>query len=281
MKNTRLTWGIAGLAGLLSTLLFATGFIYAIQTILNPKGEDIPTAVQASPKTDGLASKDQIRILALGDSLTKGVGDTSGEGYVGKVRKLLEQGQDKKQVYVWNFAVNGYRTEQLLEDIGKPSALSYVEQADVVLLTIGGNDLNRFASSPIAAGGASSGAGGQNPQDDMTINMTETKKRLPEALDRLNRIITKLAEKNPKAKILYVGLYHPYLDFDPNREGSELIQEWNHQAFLIANRFPNVTVIPTYDIFQNRLNELLFTDHFHPNGDGYSLIADRVMQVLK
>jgi lysophospholipase L1-like esterase len=104
---------------------------------------------------------------------------------------------------------------------------------------------------------------------------------MPASEKRLEQITDKLAELNPKAQIVYIGLYHPFPEFDPSREGAAWIGRWNNAAFQAANKHANVTVVPTYDIFQSHWPDLLYTDHFHPNGAGYDEMAARVMQVLK
>lgn len=295
MKHNRLVWPIAGIIALLATLLFISGFVYAVREILVPS----PSGPQTVPQTEGRPndplSKDKIQILALGDSLTKGVGDEAGDGYVGKVKRTLEQ-ETGRPVYVWNYAVNGARTKDLLAKLEEAGSADYVRQANVILLTIGGNDLNQFASVPggnagvgtnqaapaqLPAAAPSAGNGAVPGTEGLAIPYEEIRKGMPAVLTRLDTIIGKLAQMNPNAKIVYVGLYHPYLDYDPERKGSVLIQEWNFGAFQIANQYPNVTVVPTFDVFQNHLSEMLFGDHFHPNGKGYETMAERVMQVLR
>jgi lysophospholipase L1-like esterase len=39
-----------------------------------------------------------------------------------------------------------------------------------------------------------------------------------------------------------------------------------------------VYIVPTYDLFQGRTKDLLFSDHFHPNNKGYTLMANRLLQ---
>lgn len=301
MKRSRLLWPIAGISALLSTLLFVFGFSYAVLEILNPNPEQQKIVSPSDRQTNATQSPNKIQILALGDSLTKGVGDEAGEGYVGKVKRELEKTTDKP-VYVWNYAVNGARTQQLLTYLEAKSSADYVQQADIILLTIGGNDLNQFVSAAGTNGGnaatsqaapglpRSSKASSSSPteavnpstaNEAIAIPYEEIKKKLPEVLTRFDTIIAKLSEMNPKASIIYVGLYHPYLDYDAERKGSTVIQEWNYRAFQIANKYPNVTVVPTFDVFQNHLKEMLFGDHFHPNGRGYEIMAERVMQVLQ
>lgn len=291
MSNSRMLWRIAGIAGLLSTLVLLTGLVYGIKTVLVPQGER-PEAVAPNTTPEPAAGKDKLQILALGDSLTRGVGDDQAEGYVGKLKKLIATKTDKP-VFVWNYAVNGAATTDLLAEIAKPTAQDYIAQADLILFTIGGNDLNRAATqiagftgtsdgAPAVSPGAAAGlAGGSALPGDISFDFAALAKEFPSSITRLETIIDKLATANPKAQIVYVGLYHPFAEFDPERQGAEWIGRWNNAAFTAANRHSNVTVVPTYDLFQNFGQELLYTDHFHPNTAAYEEIAARVAQVVR
>lgn len=303
-------WRTAGLIGLIATVLFAAGFGYAVRDILHPQPSDFGTGAQTAQPSNAPAAGDKIQIVALGDSLTKGFGDTSGEGYVGKVKKKLEQSQDKP-VYVQNYAENGLRAYELEPKLDAQGALAeLIRQANVILLTIGGNDLNELligsanTGSEAAGGGqagkpeAQNGAGRQEgatadssaakPSDAASsltmaadFNFSAVAGKLPDIEKRLESIIAKLVAINPQARIVYVGLYHPYMEMDPERQGSLLVQQWNDAAFRIANRYANVVVVPTYDLFVYDGARYLYDDHFHPNREGYDRIAERVAQVLK
>ncbi|MDF2926061.1 MAG: Lipase/Acylhydrolase with GDSL-like motif [Paenibacillaceae bacterium] len=272
MGNTNRLWRITGAIGLISTLVLVAGLIYGVKTVLYPSGDKLPEAVAVPSEQETAGQKDKVQILAMGDSLTKGVGDDSGEGYVFKVKKLLEDRVDKP-VYVWNFAVNGAKTSDLLAELNKPTARDYISQADIIMFTIGGNDLNQAA--------AASGQTMDTLPTEISFQFDELSKQLPETVGRFNEIIDKFAEFNPDAQIVYVGLYHPFAEFDTDRLGSLWLGKWNDAAFQAANRHANVTVVPTYDLFQNHWQDYLYTDHFHPNEAAYEQIALRVAQVLK
>jgi lysophospholipase L1-like esterase len=60
-----------------------------------------------------------------------------------------------------------------------------------------------------------------------------------------------------------------------------MIQTWNQEIFNLTLRYPQVTVVPMYDIFWNRTTTYLWNDVFHPNEVGYKQMAIRVAQVLE
>jgi lysophospholipase L1-like esterase len=275
LLSTRFLWRSVGLAALLSTIVCVFGFVYAFNQIIFPKAvisNDLPASDQAvKPVQSSLIAKEKIQIVALGDSLTAGTGDLSGRGYVGMTREKLEK-QLGKPVFIFNnFAIPGFRTYDLLKDMdAKKDMGTAISQADLILLTIGGNDLFE---------------GGQGIMDGKSaeegFNAKAAEERMPEALQRLEQIIDRVAKLNPNAVICYVGLYHPFLDIDTKREGAASIQKWNSAAFEIAHRYPNIVVVPTYDLFELNLNKYLYTDHFHPNQDGYDRISDRIVQAVQ
>lgn len=279
MKSSKTLWGVAGIAAMLATLLFIGGFAYAVRTAVFPPppgsgGLALPSP--SSPAGDDLLTAKDIRILAVGDSLTRGIGDSAGKGYVERVREGLAAAMNK-ETYVWNLAISGSKTADLLEQVehGDGRMLDYAKQANVILLTIGGNDLFQL--------GVSSGSNTDSPADPtaLKLDFATVTKEMPTAIERLDKILSELSAANPKARIVYVMFYHPFLDYDTERAGSLYVQEWESKAFAIANRLGNVTVVPTYDLFQQVPVKYLYTDHFHPNPDGYARIAERVLQVLR
>ncbi|WJH34139.1 GSCFA domain-containing protein [Paenibacillus sp. CC-CFT747] len=274
MKSTRLLWRTAGAIGLLSTLLFLFGFVYAVQTTLNPKPTELGQAPAPTPQPQQNAlDSSKIQILALGDSLTKGTGDTSGKGYVERVKEGLAKDL-KKEVFVWNYAVIGSTTQQLLDSLNKPGSQlpDFIKQSNVILLTIGGNDIFRTGVN---------GNNILNSKGELNIDMDSLANNLPEATARLDKIFTRIAELNPKAKIVYTMFYHPFLDVDPDRKGSKAVQDFADAASRSANKYSNITVVPTYDLFQQNLLKYLYNDHYHPNQEGYARMAERVRQVLE
>ncbi len=97
--------------------------MYAVKDILYPAAD---SGIGPVPKLEAsrpyVADGSKINIVALGDSLTEGVGDISTKGYVKQVQEKLTA-RNGKPVYVLNnFAVSGYRTDQLLNDLTQKKA---------------------------------------------------------------------------------------------------------------------------------------------------------------
>ncbi|WP_159883118.1 GDSL-type esterase/lipase family protein [Paenibacillus puerhi] len=327
MSSTRWLWRTVGLGAVVSTVICAGGFAYAVNQIMYPQAGSFDSGAEVTapgaapgqgteaPGNNGASAgaqagldwtgKEQIRIVAWGDSLTAGTGDLTGKGYVRGVRDKLEK-QLGKPVFVYNnFAIPGYRTTDLLKDWeAKPDIAKSISEAELVLLTAGGNDLFLGGAGLFGQGqdtdggatvpgqqarpGAAPGTQGEQPQQSPGgiefgegFNPQAAADRIPEASKRLEELFDKVSKANPNARILYIGLYHPFLDLDQNRAGAPIVQRWNTAAFDIASRYPNITIVPTYDLFELQGTRFLYTDHFHPNQQGYERIADRIAKILE
>jgi lysophospholipase L1-like esterase len=268
--SSRFIWRIVGVTATLSTIIFLVGFILATKQILYPKPSDNTRSQLTGIKQQTeLESKEQLNIVALGDSLTTGLGDHTGKGYVGRVRDKLEK-LHVKPVYVRNnLAIPGYSTRQLVEDLASPTTQEILAQADIILLTIGGNDL--FAG----------GQGLFTVGDELDFNPEAVIERIALALEGVEQVLSAINSANSHAIVLYIGLYHPFLDFDRNREGALIIQQWNNDVFAMMNTYANMVVVPTYDLFELKGERYLASDHFHPNDIGYEAIAERISQILQ
>lgn len=272
MKSTSRLWRGLGIAALGCLILLLTGFGWALKDYWLPSaGLAIPEASLPPVATEGsLASKPELKIVALGDSLTVGTGDATGNGYVKRVAADLGKSMDKPVRVAGNLAIGGMRADQLLERLADKGYRNAIVQADIVLLTIGGNDLFNFAS-----GGGSMTQGG-----DISPELLES--RLPEAEKRLRDVLTEIRKLNGAARIVYVGLYNPFYDVaDIRSEASDIVQRWNASAHKFAASDGNATVVPTYDLFETDIGSYLSSDHFHPNEAGYARMAARIVQALQ
>ncbi|GLX70809.1 GDSL-type esterase/lipase family protein [Paenibacillus glycanilyticus] len=266
-------WKIIGISSVLSTLLLIAGVGFAVKDTLYPKGEAFSESAKVSvlPAGGELSEGNDIVITAIGDSLTKGTGDASGEGYVKQVVALLKQKYPGKSVRLNNnLAVNGLksdRLEQLLEtDKGYSFAL---KQANVIVFTIGGNDLFQILSGKSLGNLANE------------LNLDKLKAEMPQGLNRLAQVVKRLHLINPNAQVVYVGLYNPFYDIEEFRSGSLQIQQWNERVYTLLHEYPNMTMVPTFDLFENTIDRYLSSDHFHPNHAGYQQIATRIVQSLE
>jgi lysophospholipase L1-like esterase len=225
-------------------------------------------------KETGLEMKDalpssffpkDLHIVAAGDSLTQGVGDsTNAGGYIPYLAQQLEKEKTIRNANFENFGVRGNRADQLLKRLGNQNVRSSIEDADLIVLTIGGNDLMKVVKENFSS---------------LKLNHFQKEQKL--FAEQLQQIFLSIRNHNQDAPVILVGLYNPFYNWFADVEEMNLIvDEWNNQSQSIVDQDGNAYFVDIHDIFLNNEENLLYTDYFHPNDRGYQLIADRIYEML-
>ncbi|MCY7290044.1 MAG: GDSL-type esterase/lipase family protein [Cryobacterium sp.] len=96
----------------------------------------------AAPAASASSASRGIAVVAIGDSDTTGIGDSSGRGWVGRYGDLLHQ-RLGRPVTVENLSAEGKTSDALRNEVaGDDSLRAALSGAKVVLIGIGGADLN-------------------------------------------------------------------------------------------------------------------------------------------
>lgn len=210
-----------------------------------------------------LFAEKNLSIVAIGDSLTQGVGDeTEQGGYVGILDRLLNK--EQPVVSFTNLGKRGQRSDQLLDRLQETEVTAALSDADFIIISIGANDLMKVA------------------RENMTnLHMQVFVEERAHYAQRLQQIFHTIRSINPKAHIYLLGIYNPFEKFFPHiKELSMIIDDYNHTGMTIVKRTDNSSFIPILDLFQNSTIDLLASDYFHPNYHGYVRIAGRVLEYL-
>jgi lysophospholipase L1-like esterase len=205
--------------------------------------------------------EDGFHIVALGDSLTRGTGDDSGKGYVGYVVDEL-QTKTKQTIYVKNLAIKGQRSAGLAAQLQQVEVQRQIKQADVILMTIGGNDLF------------------QSGEALRNFSLERINQAKAQYLQNLHTIFKTIRSLNPDAVVFYISLYNPFNDLKDAKTTSAVVREWNFKSAEVAANYPNIITVPTFDLFELNVNDYLYSDKFHPNKEGYKLIGQRVASLI-
>jgi lysophospholipase L1-like esterase len=240
------------------SILWLAGLGWAVGEYYAGKPDQIPKKTAEAEQED---KKEGLRIVALGDSLTRGTGDETGKGYVGNVLDEVKKKTDQK-VMLTNLGISGQRSEQLKGQVQEVEVQRQLQAADVILITIGGNDLFR------------SGQGLENLDNE---DISEVEKNY---FENMNIVFTQIRQANSNANIFFIGLYNPFIDFEEGKDLSKIVRHWNYQSAELSASYPNIVFVPTFDLFELNVNDYLYTDKFHPNTKGYRLIAERVASLL-
>jgi len=242
------------LAGVLAgTVLFGYGLVAFVRG-------DLGTAISGSnlPGPSIPLKRDELRVLVLGDSLARGTGDGTGLGIGGNLDAELKKMGRKRRLPV-NIAVNGARTPDLLAQLGSANVQKLVSESNVIVVSIGGNDL----------------FGDAEARSDRPANPDAVIGRV---IENVEAVIKSVRKANPTARVFLVGLYNPFVGSDYGKLVSRFVNRWNGDLTLRFENDPELTVVQTSDLFSH--SRRLSFDRFHPDDEGYRLIARRIAESL-
>ncbi|MER2225576.1 MAG: SGNH/GDSL hydrolase family protein [Carnobacterium sp.] len=229
-----------------------------------------------------------LHIVAIGDSLTEGVGDsTNSGGYVSIVDELLEETQIYQEVTTSNYGKSGDRSDQILKRFYEDETMQKdIQTADMVVLTIGGNDIIQTFK-----------------KDFLTID--EQKFIAPEKTyeQNLKSLLTEMKKLNPQIEVYVFGIYNPYYVYFPEiTEMQMIVDKWNEKTQSIVNETDNAVFLSISNLFnqssesEGKENQLLNDqnsdatkvvnpylyeeDLFHPNRAGYELMGEVLFKAI-
>ena len=207
---------------------------------------------------------ENVYYLALGDSLTLGVGDeTNGNGFTGLLAKEIEKSPNVLSVEIDNRGKNGRRSDQLLELLENGHYDEELKKSSFITISIGGNDVMKIVKS-----------------DLFNLKQSMFAEALPLFVERYNEII-RLIREQTDVPIVLVGFYNP-LSIITNEVTpfQTIIQEWNGEIEKISKSNDNICFVPVADLFSSNVDMVYHTDFFHPNANGYNRMAERIIKTM-
>jgi len=214
---------------------------------------------------DGTMNKEEtLNIVGLGDSLTAGVGDESKSGgYIGNLEKKLAE--LNCFISIKNYSKSGYKSSDLVNKLKEDRVVSAIEEAEIVLFTIGANDLVNVLK-----------------KHKMQINKQVVEKAQKEYAKHIKKILTDIRSINEDVLIYAIGFYNPLAHiFSEQEEIHSLISTWNETTKDQVSKVDQAYFVPVDDLFTTQLERLLAEDLFHPNYLGYKTIAERLLIYLQ
>lgn len=220
---------LTGFAFFLASLLL---FI-AVFNILIPKSD------QELTKKDFLAQKTKsFRYVAIGDSLTEGVGDTTNQG--GFVPILSQSLTDTYHYQVThdNYGVSGNTSNQILTRMkDKQDIQNSLAKADMMTLTVG-NDVMAVIRKHLTK-----------------LSVGTFKKPAKSYQERLRQIIELARSENEDLPIYILGIYNPfYLNFPEMTEMQEIINDWNDATESVTK---SIIMFTSFQSMINFIKELM------------------------
>ena len=251
--------------------------------------------------------------LAVGASITYGVGASAAPGHVTQFKNWLEDAYFGGPIDHLNLAVPGATSQQILDDqVGRGVGFeaAHLNRGNVVSIASGGNDLLAFINSPAFYPCAT------GDQATCQANLGAVLQTYAANLDETFRQLTLLADDDTivMARTQYLGFLDPGctttggIDKDGNVWiGPEQVQAIIPLAFLAlegsvtdpsqADPFPGLndimrataarygaTVVDVFFPFyamQQQGADLIIRDCVHPNDDGYALLTNLFIQAFQ
>ena len=252
--------------------------------------------------------------VALGDSITTGYGLNEGE------KGFAQQIAGSQRYTLQNLAENGATSDMLLDSLSKSSTLSAIEGADVITITIGGNDLMNALyayladaynmanpDANITAEDVASALAGNNPVLSQTtmllfaagvIEAFPTSDAATEALvdfkANFTEIIDTIKTANPDAKLIVANQYNPYSHLEDTGMFGGYVKKVvdavddavMYLNMVIESSGNGYIVADVYTAFENSEDNPCNASvspinlDFHPNAKGHGLIAGTITNIL-
>lgn len=206
-----------------------------------------------------------IYAVGLGDSLTEGIGDElKRSGYFGRVTTAMEDWVGVREVEAVNLAKKGRRSDQLLKQLEEPEVQAELQKADIILFTIGGNDIMKIVK-----------------RDLFKLKVQPFYDELKQFEKRLDEVFGVIRGLNGDAIIIVGGLYNPFsiVAAEP-MELEEIMTDWNETIEVRTVLDGKACFVPVNDLFYSNENMVYHTDFFHPNAKGYVQMADRYIESI-
>lgn len=243
----------------------------------------LPSAEPVMTKPSTSDKKKVVTYVAIGDSLTKGVGDSTNQGgFVPLLAQSLtnETGLEFKAI---NYGVAGNTSSQILSRMREKKEIRKdLKQAQLLTITVGGNDLRKAIL-----------------EDTSNLDLDRFDKPSKTYVKNLKQIIELARKDNPDLPIYVVGIYNPlYLNFPDLTELQTLVDQWNQRTEDTLSAYQGVYFVPINDLLYKGIdgksgvteselgketvtNDALYNeDSFHPNNTGYEIIKEAVLEKI-
>ena len=243
----------------------------------------LPSAEPVMTKPSTSAKKKVVTYVAIGDSLTKGVGDSTNQGgFVPLLAQSLtnETGLEFKAI---NYGVSGNTSSQILSRMQEKKEIRKdLKQAQLLTITVGGNDLRKAIL-----------------EDTSNLDLDRFEKASKTYEKNLKQIIELARKDNPDLPVYVVGIYNPlYLNFPDLTELQTLVDQWNQRTEETLSAYHGVYFVPINDLLYKGIdgksgvteselgketvtNDALYDeDSFHPNNTGYEIMKEAVLEKI-
>lgn len=198
-------------------------------------------------------------IACLGDSITEGVGDSLGIGWVGRLNAYLQDKQADEHT-VYNLGISG---DRIVSTMNRYFSEVLIRNPDVVLIAIGTNDCQR---------------NGDTPEE-----RTTGKERLFYQWQKWEKYLGSDLHKTVIIGVLPTDdSFMPYKD--PSKPNAWYLTKDLEDYNQDLEEFCDVRDIPfinLWDKWNDRMTKTHLCDGLHPNDKGYDFMAEEIIAFLE
>ncbi|MCO1602149.1 GDSL-type esterase/lipase family protein [Desulfosporosinus nitroreducens] len=245
-------------------IVLASGFYQAIivTTMLSPQpSSEAPMTQTTEDSTLSSKNPNSVQLLILGDSVAKGTGDENSKGFSGYLPEYFKN-NTSKEIIVDNAGIDGLESIGLLEQLQSQRLDKLIADSDIILVSIGGNDIRSILSLNTLA------------KED------EFKVRLDNYQSSLKLTFKELRNTNPNSIIIFLGLYNPY-EKATSLEDARLLTTWNYNTQQLVEEDGKAIFIPTHDLLKFNVGKYIAQDGLHPNSAGYQALSNRISKSVE
>lgn len=212
-------------------------------------------------------NESHVNIASIGDSLTKGVGDiTENGGYLPFLLQDLEAESSIKDVTINDYGKKGLSSAGLVKNVQKEAVQKLISSADIVIITIGGNDVMNIAKKNYSH-----------------LKMNYFEEGIQTYEKNVKKVFDLIRTYNEEADVYLVGLYNPFSKwFQDIKEFNEIMVSWNERSKEITQHYKDVYFVDIAPLFSEENENLIYEgDFFHPNSKGYEIMGSAIFECIQ
>lgn len=221
--------------------------------------------------TSQAAIRGPVKYVAIGDSLAAGQtpGSEIDAGYADMISIELARHQSVA-LYTKDLAFPGFTTRDVLDRIRSDEAQDELEQANLITVSAGANDLLKLVSADPADGSLAFG----QIQVDFALNG---------ARKNLKKILAELKQRAPAADVYVMGYYFAYPHARASQKKGTALQLDRLNEILETTAKENGARFVSVDekFGDNAIEKIPNSADVHPNLSGYQTMANAFLDVYQ
>lgn len=196
-----------------------------------------------------------ITYLALGDSLTEGIGASRPDRHL--VAQYFDHMRNSDHCRLINMGISGLTSAELYQLVQSTALAKLVPRVSHITVTTGGCDFIAWYQ----------GEG---------VNLTGLAITMKRVVKQVEQLLAHLRRLNPQAVIEVLGFYMPIPAYESFAIASRAVRTLNRAYGQLTKRYGAALVNP-FEAFLNRTD--YFADEVHPNQQGYDVLMQLFMEL--